>query len=478
MKAWWIMFWLPAAAWAAAVVPEPQVAAAPENAPTSTVGNAMIPATDEDAVTLWYSPAFQRAFMGTYGVNAEIEPKTTAPEREQMEKILAMMKEKGGTEKARVFLERTITRDMSAVFDFTLANIYFQRDQALAAAKWYQRAIDKFPSFQRAHKNLGLARARAEDYEKAIGPLGRAIELGANDGVTYGLLAFSYLMTEQFSAAEGAYRQAVMLQPASADWKLGLTRCLFRQGKFDETVTLCEELIRRDPARVDYWLLQANAYLGLKQPIKAALNYEHLAQTGQATPALLNGLGDIYASEGLSDVAADVYIEAFERDPAGEGKRALRNAEVLSSRGAVEEAARVVAAIRAKTGGSLPAEERKRVLKVEARIAAARGASGEEHARLLAEIVELDPLDGEALILLGQSHAATGGVERAVFYYERAEGLEKYEAEARLRHAQCLVKIGKYQDALPLLKRAQELRPREDVARYVEQVERLARARH
>jgi tetratricopeptide (TPR) repeat protein len=290
-------------------------------------------------------------------------------------------------------------------------------------------------------------------------------------------LAFAYLMTEQFSAAEGAYRTAMMLQPASTDWKLGLTRCLFRQGKFDETATLCEELIRRDPSRGDYWLLQANAYLGLKQPIKAAVNYERLDAMGQATPALLNNLADIYVNEGMCDVAAEVYLEVLASDPAGEGRRTLRNAEVLAARGAAEEAGRLTAALRDKAGGQLPAEDRKRMLKVEARMAAARGDTGEQQAKLLAEIVAIDPLDGEALILLGQYHAGAGDVEKAVFHFERAEGIEKNAAEARLRHGQCLVKSGKYQEALPLLRRAQELRPREDVARYVEQVERLARAK-
>ena len=37
--------------------------------------------------------------------------------------------------------------------------------------------------------------------------------------------------------------------------------------------------------------------------------------------------------------------------------------------------------------------------------------------------------------------------------------------------------MGRYADALPLLRRAQEIKPREDIARYLEQVERIARAR-
>ena len=67
--------------------------------------------------------------------------------------------------------------------------------------------------------------------------------------------------------------------------------------------------------------------------------------------------------------------------------------------------------------------------------------------------------------------------ERAIFYYERAQSIEAYEADARVRHAQVLVDQARYGEAIPLLKRAQEIKPRDDVARYLEQVERVARAR-
>jgi hypothetical protein len=39
------------------------------------------------------------------------------------------------------------------------------------------------------------------------------------------------------------------------------------------------------------------------------------------------------------------------------------------------------------------------------------------------------------------------------------------------------VKAGRYDESLPLLKRALELRPRDDVARFKEQVERAAKNR-
>ena len=89
----------------------------------------------------------------------------------------------------------------------------------------------------------------------------------------------------------------------------------------------------------------------------------------------------------------------------------------------------------------------------------------------------MDPLDGEALLLLGQHCTRENQPDRAIFYYERAESLEAVEATARTRHAQVLVGMGRFTDAIPLLRRAQEIKPREDVARYLEQVERLAKTR-
>ena len=91
--------------------------------------------------------------------------------------------------------------------------------------------------------------------------------------------------------------------------------------------------------------------------------------------------------------------------------------------------------------------------------------------------VALDPLDGEALILLGQHSSRAGEIEKAIFYYERAASLEKFEADAKVRHAQLLVKTGNYADALPLLRRAQQLKPRDNIQDYLEQVERVAKSR-
>lgn len=435
-------------------------------------------------LTLWLDPEFQKQFLGTYGVRSEIEPRVTPEERLDFEQIAKLMFTPVGADKACTLLEKSVAKAIdkkgvshaSALYDFTIGNIYFQQDNLGAAAEWYGKAVVKLPSFLRAQKNLGLVFVRSNAFDKAIGPLTRAIDLGAADGLTFGLLAHSYTMTEQYVAAESAYRQAMMLQPEAADWKSGLARCLFKERKFEEAAALCGDMIRREPARTDLWLLQANAWLSLRQPLKAAENYELLDRAGLANAACLNTLGDIYVNENVPELAVSAYLRALVKEGAGADPTVpLRNAEVLVARSAYAEAGSLLSHVKEACGQRLGTPEKKRVLKLEARIAAAAGQSGEEQARLLEEIVALDPLDGEALILLAQHYSRIGNTDKACFICERAAGLETFEAEAKLRHGQILVKSGKYQEALPLLKRALELKPRDDVQRYVEQVERAAR---
>jgi tetratricopeptide (TPR) repeat protein len=431
-------------------------------------------APSEPSPDLWKDPAFQKAFLGSYGVQSELEPKMTQIEVLAMQKVLPLMDT--DPEAAARKLKGLAKPNASGVFDFTLGNLAFSKDQPEAAAAHYRTAIGKFPNFRRALRNLGLIQVRLGQYDDAVRSLSRVIELGGGEGLTYGLLGYSYAATGHSMSAESSYRNAVLLQPDLLDWKVGLAQTLLKQQKHADAAALCGELLERYPDRTDLWLLQAGAYVGMGQPLKAAENYEILRRMGKGTVASLATLGDIYVNEGLWDLAASAYGAALDADPQQDAARPLRWIAVLAQRGATGQARALADRCKTTYGDRLDAAARKDLLKQEARIAATDGADAEA-LTALQEIVALDPLDGEALLLLGQHYTRADDLEQAQFYYERAESLEPFEAEAKVRRAQILVRQSKYKDAIPLLKRAQELKPRDDVARYLEQVERLARTR-
>jgi len=429
----------------------------------------------ESELQIWMSPEFQRRFTDSFLAETEIEPTVTQPERAKMLKVLELISADKLDEAARL-LQKETKDGSSAVFDFTLANIYFRREQLDDAAAAYSRAVAKYDRFLRAWKNLGVIHVRNGEFGKAIPALTKVIELGGSDKYTYGMLGFAYSAMENHLCAESAFRQAVLLDPSTLDWKMGLARSLFKQQRYADAVALCDGLIANDPNRTDLWLLQANAFIGLNEPLKAAVNYELVDRLGKSTVDSLNMLGDIYVNQELFGMAVASYVRALEKDRKHSAERAIRAAKVLAARGALDETKLLVGQIDALHGTELSQADQKDLLMLRVRIAVAEH-SGEEEIRILEELVALDPLDGESLILLGQYCARSGDAEKAVFYYERAESLEKHEADARIRHAQLLVGQGKYAEALPLLRRAQDLKPREDVQKYLEQVERVAKSR-
>jgi len=436
----------------------------------------MCRADDKDELAaLWNDPTFQKQFVGTYGINAEIEPRVTPDEVKLLESVRPLMAD--DLPGAEALLIKKMKPDGSAMLDFTLGSIQFQQDRMPDALANYTKAVEKFPSFRRAWRNLGLIHARDGRNDEAITAFTKMIELGGGDGYSYGLLGSVYAAKQDYQAAEAAYRNALLLQPESTDWRLGLTTCAFRQKKYEDAATLLDVLIVRYPDNAKFWLLQANTYLGMKEPFKAAQNLESLDILGKSTVDSLNMLGDIYVSENLMDLAVDAYLRAIDLDPEQSVARSMRSAEALAVRGALPQAWLVAARMRSVWEARLDDAERGRLLKLEARISMADGPGSAETAKVLEEILALDPLDGEVLMLLGQHYSSANEPDRSMFYYERAESLEKFEVKARIYHARVLVGLGRYADAVPLLRRAQELKPSEDVARYLEQVERIAKAR-
>ena len=95
--------------------------------------------------------------------------------------------------------------------------------------------------------------------------------------------------------------------------------------------------------------------------------------------------------------------------------------------------------------GSILDEEE--VLRLSARIALAEG-DGDLEARILKQIVDLDPLDGDALLLLGR-HAVRTSNDAAIFYFERAMAIDASVADANLGLGKLLSAQGKYAEALP-----------------------------
>ena len=108
---------------------------------------------------IWNDPSFKRRFAESYIAETEVEPCVTTSEREQMLKVLSLISDDKMDQAVRLLGKRR-GEAASAVFDFTLANIHFQREQFDQAVEAYRVSVDKYPKFLRAWRNLGLIHIR------------------------------------------------------------------------------------------------------------------------------------------------------------------------------------------------------------------------------------------------------------------------------------------------------------------------------
>lgn len=424
---------------------------------------------------LWSSPEFQRQVALGLIAETEIEPTTTDAEKlilQQASELLGA----GRADRARALIERNLDGNASAALVFHRAYYDFQDERLETAQAGFRRAVDLALNFRRAWRMLGLTAVRREQYDSAIDAFTEVVRLGGSDSLTYGLLGFAHLREGSPLAAESAYRMAVLLDPETLDHKLGLAQAFFRQRRFAEAATLCDALIEERPDKADLWLLQANAFIGMEETLRAAQNFEMVDRLGGATAAMLLNLADVYVNQELFEPGVRAHLRALRMDPPAAPDRALRATRVLIARQALDDAKELLAGIESVAADVLVEEQRKELLRLRARIAVAEGAT-DEQADALRAIVALDPLDGQALNLLGQHEANAGDFERAAFYYERAEGLPEFEAEAKVGLAKLLVKQKRYDEAVSLLRRAQDIERRSDVQAYLEKVQEFAKTR-
>ncbi len=459
--------------WLACLALSATALAAPKAEKTSAapVTFAPLPAEHELAA-VWNDPDFTKRMLGSYGFASDVEPRLT-PEEQAVyrDKIVPLLRE--DQKKALAELTSLAKPGASAVFDFTLGNIYFQAEDLTNAVKHFEAALAKFPDYRRAHKNLGFALVRDGKYPAAVKPLTRTIALGGADGKVFGLLGFSYMTLGRNVSAEAAYRQALVFEPENLEFKLGLVKCSIATANYDYALALLDELIKEYPERDNLWTLQANIYIQREQPAKAAVSLEMLRRAGKAAAPSLYLLGDLYMAQESPDLALDAYLAALAKDNGQNPAKALRAAGILVSRGAWTEAGQMFAQIRQSTTALAPADELK-LLKLESKAAMANG-SGEQAIATLEQIIAKDPLDGEALMLAGDYYAKNGQKEKAELRYQTAGSIQGFEAEAFVKHAQLLVQSQKYAQASELLKKAQKVKPRDNVERYLDKVEQLAR---
>ena len=446
-------------------------------------------ATAPDILKRTFSDAaFIDRFIGSYAALAQREPSPKPEEIKLLKELVELIPEEPA--KATELLEAQVNSGSSGMTHMVLANLYFQAGRLPEAAEAYQKCLLGYPEFLRAHKNLGLLYLQLGELDKALEALSRSVELGDNDGRTYGLIGYCLLNKGKYLPAETAYRQAVLNSPENFDWTAGLAQTLYNLAKYEEALALFKDLAAENPDEKEYWSLMVNVYLNLGDDTKAASTLEIIRRMGQASPENLALLGDIYLNQQAFSLALEAYQEALKTGDGLLAETPLRTVDILYTYGSYQLAEQLIEDMRTRYGDSLDKEQSMKLLTIEAGLASARG--DENTARQsLEQIVEQDATQAGALIELARIYykqarklrieMAPGDtdaeieiselVQRAILKLEQAARHQDFRLEALTEHGQLLVNETQYAKALPLLRRAYDIKPRANLQSYIKRVE-------
>ena len=447
---------------------------------------------------LFRTPEFKARFVGSYGFLPEVEPKVDQDEARliaELAEYLSLSRFKDAEKRLLEFIKErrnpvdpdAEAKDVSAALVFTLGNLYYQNGRPAEAESAYKTAIKRFPEYRRAHKNLAMLYAQSDRLKEAKPHVMKAIDLGDTDHLSYGLLGLTLMAEDKAVEAESAFRLAALMNPEESDWTMGLVRALLLKEDWAQAASMLQTLIDKSPDDPLLWMQQANCYLQSDQVMRAAENYEVLRLKELADEGALNTLGDIYANQEQPLLALGAYLSAIEKSEVVKIDRSIKAAGYLLQLDAPDEAAQLVAEVRAKAGESFTKKQEIDSLLVESDVAAAKE-DLPAAAELLRNALEIDQLNGSTRVKLGsiflqQAEATQGDQAKELKSLARVEfqkasrvSDKKVAYRANRELAIMLVKNQQYREALPLLEEAVRLKEgsKQSIELYLRRIQRAA----
>ncbi len=399
------------------------------------------------------------------------EPQISSIEREVLEKVGSMVDT--APQDAYAILTDMLDSGtpLSPAFNHFLANLFYGNANYFQAETQFQAAIEKYPTFRRAWNGLGLAQYKQSNYEDAAASLTRSVELGASDSTTYGVLGYCLLQLGRLRSAETAYNYAILFEPDQTDWAEGIAQIYSETGRHEEAIGVFDDLIRKNPDRFDFWLLKANAWLELDEPLKTARCLEIARRLGELDAESYYLLGNIYLKRGLFDRAREVFLASARVGGAMDSFEVLQAARYLVLNDQFEFAREIFDLI-GEESEAWAAREKEvyRFLKGDFAYAEGDFVAAEQS---FLKALELDPFNGYMLLKLADIERQAGSLDEAIVYYDRAAVDPATKFDARLSKVMALIEGERYAYALRTVEEALVIKDDPRLKRLGAQLERI-----
>lgn len=414
---------------------------------------------------------FEERFKQSYIAVSSREPQVTQLEKEILDKLATMIE--SNPTYAKTFLADILGDDkpVSAAFNHALGNLYYESGDFLQAEIEYSKAIVKHETFQRAWNGLGLARYQQNDYDGAIEALSQSVRLGASDSLTYGLLGYCHLQKGNYRSSETAYNLATLNDAENMDWAEGMAQIYMETGRYEEAIGIFDEMIRKDPDNIDAWLLKANAWLSLDEPMKTARCIEIARRIGEVDTDTLYLLGNIYLKEGVFDNARSIFLTAIRDRGEIDEHEALQATRFLMLNDEYDMAQEIFGYI-SEEGEDWSESNKSLYQYLSGEFAFDKG-NYEAAREAFVKALEYDPFNGRILLQLADIHAMNDEVDQAIIYFDRAAFDPKAQYAALVNKSMLLINQKQYEQAMKPLEEAMELRDDPKLIKLHAQVKRV-----
>ena len=384
----------------------------------------------------------------------------------------------GAYQQAAQFYRSTIETDKT--FDAgraRLARLLVLSGAADQALTIIQPGLDLHPDSAELLTMRAAARAQLKDYGPGLVDAERASKLTPNDETTLSVLAGLYNSVDRAADAEAVLASAVSRLPASVDLRLVLVQFYASHQKLDKVEALLKELVQLKPAERDYRVNLARYYSSANRvdDSERVLRDAIKALPGDAT--LRQSLVDFLAVRRGNQAAEQELLTQSAGKP-DDADLQLALARFYENGKQPDKARAIydkVVAVQALKAPGLMARNRLAVLDLQGgKVADAR--------KRLAEILEANPRDADALVTRSAIALADGDAKAAIVDL-RAVVRDQPNSVPLLRQlARAYFANGDMELAEDVLRQSVDRNPddnaaRSDLAKFYVQTQRAQQAR-
>jgi Flp pilus assembly protein TadD len=220
----------------------------------------------------------------------------------------------------RYFRQADADRSQDPVVLFGLAKAYFGARQPQSGLEIAEKLSRLAGADSKIHFSLGLLLAENCRYGEAIREL-QAIPPRERDFAVYQNLGLAYMKSGKASEAEGAFEEAMRLNPASPEPYLELGQIFSSTHRLEQGIYWLSQAHQRAPQRPDITFALAEGLIQARQLNRADDLLAGAVRQNPHDAALLQGVGDLYTEEQKDELAKRAYERSLEIDPHQLGSR-------------------------------------------------------------------------------------------------------------------------------------------------------------